>query len=203
MKKRNSIMLLVLSALVSSTVWVQPASAVTTETTPTAPQYIYTVSVKSTPTDSNFVPVGPTTTVVSNSPSGIVSAEAYTGGSPTPTGCRRVHVWITARTLLGFTAYRWNQWLSWCWGYATVVNQRVAQGMTHNDGAHQYTGPASQGWASWWYAYFTGVQHSGFYARRNATITNCVWILCGGTSYPWTWIRAHGNGTFRYNWGWY
>ena len=203
----SAVMITTTAAPASAGASTRPQVLASTATTST-----FTSGVTITPLDPvTMKPSGTTKTVVSDSlahpscPEGstdCLSASYYTGGSATPSGCAQLRVYVHSHDLLGGTAYYFNQYTKWCWGFGTVVNPKVWTTLSSTDGFHYNRGTGPRWDLSVFYNWISWVTHSGYFASRDATIENCVPIWgCVGVEYPWTWARVHGNGTYSYDWG--
>jgi hypothetical protein len=97
--------------------------------------------------------------------------------------------WIRKRTLLGSTAYKFHQYMEWCYNGRSVtsIQQRYPY-MSDNDGffyfdklvANSYNRPPA------------GEVNSYMQAK----VDNCIPLkACISTTYPWVRIRAGNNGS--------
>jgi hypothetical protein len=209
---RVLLLVLVASIVVPYTVSAPPASAVSS---PTEPQHHYTVTVTGTPVDGAGKATGPTRTLLQESQfhpcsgdtctnigsTSLLSAAYVTGGVPTSYGGLQLHVWVNDReTPLGSLLYTWHQRVTWTWGFGTIGSMRVEKWLDNKAWFVSGNGAGTRGNATYYYTWCCGVGKSGHYSMRSQAVSQC-WAGCWYNADPWIWIRAHGNGTYSYDWG--
>jgi hypothetical protein len=98
-------------------------------------------------------------------------------------------VWVTRKTLLGFTAYRFHQYLRWCYDYrnVTVIQNRYPY-ISHNDGTNYFRRLTADN--------HSPVPGREVYSYMQGHMENCVLKYgCISSTYPWAKIWARNNGT--------
>ena len=137
-----------------------------------------------------------------NVDSGDISTQASgSGGTSTASGCRTVTVKNEAETVLGFTAYYYNTWTSYCWTRSTQTVYNVSNGwsITDVDPQQNWIGEVDKELLFYDYGTNDGHPRSAYKHWRKGHFENVVPVY--GTwnhTYPTNTIRAYYNGT----WAW-
>lgn len=129
-------------------------------------------------------------------------AATASGGSSSASGCRKTTISNRARTVLGFTAYRYNTWTYWCWDRAKeYIKPGGSNGwsISDTDGTQYWRGEVRKSV----YFYDAGTNNnrprSAFRHYRQGSFENCVVRYgCLRTSYPANSLRSYYNGTYTY-----
>lgn len=148
---------------------------------------------------------------------GAVSASVGSGGCCSESGGWIVTVYREAKNALGWTLYRWNSQMTFCWGggragvnwgyvfncdytpgsanypqtsaYFTNVNTYLIAGARPNANSMYYFG----------WEYMNNAYHTGFYNWQQGIAPGCVAKYgCIQTTYPTVTYWAHANG--EYDW---
>ena len=122
------------------------------------------------------------------------------GGNPQGSGCLKVTVTNVVHTLLGFTAYKFITWTSWCWTRSTRTISSVDTGWSITDVDSQYYWKGMVNTSRRFYEWSSGYAKSGYYHYRMGQFDNCVLKYgCIGTSYPENTLRSHSDGTWTWS----
>ncbi len=130
------------------------------------------------------------------------SQRAYSsgkGGTTTSSGCRRVTVKNESETLLGFTAYWFNTWTSWCWNRTRQVVRDVTTGwyLKDVDSEYYWRGMVNREFDYYDYGTDDGHPVSAYKYYRQGRFENCVMKYgCLGALYPANTLRSYYNGTW-------
>lgn len=121
------------------------------------------------------------------------------GGSSSRNGCRKVTVRNERETTLGFTAYWFNIWTSWCWNRPTWTVSDVNTGwhLDDVDPLFKWRGLIvdNQNFYQWQ----PGYSRSGYRHEKQGHFENCVLEFgCLSSTYPRNILWSHSDGT----WSW-
>lgn len=109
--------------------------------------------------------------------------------------CTSIDAWRNAYTLLGFLAYRYHHWMTWCWDGQRVTSVTEDYDyLTNVDPNFYWRGTVAESSA---YYYWNGIWHGRFRSFMEGQVDNCILRYgCIGTSYPWITINAYGDGHY-------
>ena len=119
------------------------------------------------------------------------------GGTSESSGCKTAYVHVRETTALGFTAYRFHIWTSWCWNRANGNISNVDRGWYLSDVDSQYYWQGIQAEDHGFFAWRSGYPRSGYKHMEQGQFDNCVLKYgCIGTYYPTARLRVHSDGTW-------
>ena len=97
---------------------------------------------------------------------GTWQSRSGSGGSSSPSGCTKVTVRNKKETLLGFTAYWFNTWTSWCWNRSswTITNVETGFFLEDVDPLHFWQGLVFDD--TRFYAWQPGYSKSGYWHEK-------------------------------------
>lgn len=101
-------------------------------------------------------------------------------------------VWANRYTALGFLAYRFHQYMQWCYNYSSVTSiQNRYPYISNNDGLNYYRGLIANSRGP--------VPAGEVYSFMQGHMENCIAKYgCISSTYPWTKIWAGNNGSSKY-----
>lgn len=121
------------------------------------------------------------------------------GGGSSASGCRKVTVKNVGKTVLGYTAYRYNTWTEWCWNRADrkITGVEVGQYLTEVASTMYYRGLVVDDQR--FYSWQPGYNKSGYWNERQAQWENCIAKYgCISNDYPRNIIRSHSDGSYTW-----
>ena len=125
--------------------------------------------------------------------------ESGNGGSSSTSGCIRVTVRNEKQTNLGFTAYYFNTWTSWCWNRNSQTIYNVSTGHSLVDVDSQFVWHGLVVDDTYFYSWLTGYVSSGYWHEKQGHFENCtIYFGCIGHHYPRNVLKSHSNGTWRW-----
>jgi hypothetical protein len=140
--------------------------------------------------DPASVEVGSRLVTGSELPDGVQARASATGATPMALYCGAWRdVWITKKTLLGFTAYKFHQYMRWCYDFrnVTVIQNRYVY-LSEVDGNFYFRRITADN--------NSPVPGAEVYSYMQGHMENCILKYgCIASTYPWTKIWARNNGT--------
>jgi hypothetical protein len=131
----------------------------------------------------------------------VAMADSGTGGSSSASGCKKVTLNNEGETLLGFTAYRFHTWASWCWRRSTQTVYDVKTGwfLSDVDSFQVWRGMVNREFVFYDYSVNDGHPRSAYKHYRQGHFENCVpKVGCLSNTYPTNTLRSYYNGTFAW-----
>lgn len=122
------------------------------------------------------------------------------GGSSSPSGCRKVTLKNRKYSLTGIDhMYTYTIKTKWCWnrGKGSISDVKTDWSMYIDNDTGYWRGQTRL--RRMFYAWSSGKPRSGYRHDRQGEFENCILKYgCTGTSYPRNIIRAHSNGTWTW-----